>query len=92
MVISLVGMVALSKYLSQIPYLKNVVPANPTADDVAIDDPYDQLASRSDDTRHADISCNANTTVANCSVAQQDDLGDVSQTVTYHQSTAREIG
>ena len=44
LVMTLVGMVALSKYLPQIPYLRNVVPANPTADAVAIDDPYDQLA------------------------------------------------
>ncbi len=44
LVVSLVGMVMLSRYLPQIPYLQNMVPANPTADAVAMDDPYDGLA------------------------------------------------
>jgi hypothetical protein len=42
--IGIMGMVALSRYLPQIPYLKHIVPANPTAEGVAISDPYDGLA------------------------------------------------
>ena len=44
LVIGVVGMVALSRYLPQIPYLKHAVPPNPTAEGVAISDVYDGLA------------------------------------------------
>jgi membrane-bound serine protease (ClpP class) len=43
-VVSLAGMFMLSRYLPQIPYLRNIAPANPTAEAVTIDDPYDGLA------------------------------------------------
>lgn len=44
LVTALVGMVALSRYLPQMPYVRNIIPANPTAEAVIIDDPYDGLA------------------------------------------------
>ena len=48
LVIALVGMVALSKYLPQIPYLRTVMPANPTVEEVVVDDPYGGLARLGD--------------------------------------------
>ncbi len=38
--LSIAGMIALSRYLPQMPYLRDIVPANPTPSDVIIDDPY----------------------------------------------------
>jgi len=40
MVISLIGMAALSRFLPKTPYLRGVVPANPTPSDVQVEDPY----------------------------------------------------
>ncbi len=40
MIVSLVGMVALSKFLPKTPYLRGVVPPNPTPSDVQVEDPY----------------------------------------------------
>lgn len=40
MVISFAGMVTLSRYLPKIPYLKRIVPENPTPSEVLVDDPY----------------------------------------------------
>ena len=39
-VVSLVGMVILSKYLPKVPAIQGLMPANPTPSDVAVDDPY----------------------------------------------------
>ncbi len=40
MVISLAGMFMLSRYLPRVPFLRRVVPANPTPSEVQVDDPY----------------------------------------------------
>ncbi len=42
--LSIVGMVLLSKYLPQLPYLRSIVPANPTPSDVIPADPYHGVA------------------------------------------------
>ena len=39
-VVSVVGMVILSKYLPKVPAIKGLMPANPTPSEVAVDDPY----------------------------------------------------
>jgi len=44
MVVSIAGMVMLSRYLPKIPFLRQIVPANPTPSQVLIDDPYDGAA------------------------------------------------
>lgn len=41
---TLIGMVLISRYLPQMPYLKNIIPPNPTDADITIDDPYEGLA------------------------------------------------
>ncbi len=38
--LSIVGMVMLSRYLPRLPYLRSIIPANPTPSDVMIEDPY----------------------------------------------------
>lgn len=42
--LSIIGMVVLSKYLPQVPYLRTIVPPNPTPSDVVAGDPYRGLA------------------------------------------------
>jgi len=44
MAISIAGMVALSRYLPRMPYLRTIVPANPTPSDVMASDPYHGMA------------------------------------------------
>ncbi|NOT01635.1 MAG: hypothetical protein HOP29_13520 [Phycisphaerales bacterium] len=44
LVLSIVGIVALSRYLPRIPYVNAIVPANPTPSEVMPSDPYDGLA------------------------------------------------
>ncbi|MCP4591223.1 MAG: hypothetical protein GY842_10785 [bacterium] len=44
MVMSLVGMVLLSRYLPQMPYFRGIVPENPTPSGVIPEDPYRGLA------------------------------------------------
>ncbi|MEK6676954.1 MAG: NfeD family protein [Planctomycetota bacterium] len=40
MVVSLTGMVMISRYLTRLPVLRNVIPANPTSAEVMVEDPY----------------------------------------------------
>ena len=47
-VLSIVGMVLLSKYLPQTRAMASISPANPTHDEVSMDDPYDGIASIGD--------------------------------------------
>lgn len=42
--LSIVGMVLLSKYLPKVPYLRSIVPENPTPSDVIPEDPYHGIA------------------------------------------------
>ncbi len=44
MVVSLIGMVMLSRFLPRMPLFRRIVPANPTPSEVATDDPYRGLA------------------------------------------------
>jgi len=44
LVLSIVGMVLISRYLPQMPYLRSIVPSNPTPADVIPDDPYRGVA------------------------------------------------
>jgi membrane-bound serine protease (ClpP class) len=40
LIISVVGMIVLSRYLPQMPYFRRIAPENPTPADVMVDDPY----------------------------------------------------
>lgn len=42
------GVVAVGKYLPHIPYLRDVIPPNPTVESVILDDPYEGLAHLGD--------------------------------------------
>lgn len=46
--LSIVGMVLMTKYLPQLPYLRGIVPANPTPDQVRVTDPYEGVARLGD--------------------------------------------